>query len=182
MAAPPFDATHAIQFDLGRGNVHSGEEQECVLLVPAGALARLAAAAPTEASDALGSAFGDAIGRRARARLKDAANDSVEAVVTQLAGEAALVGIGSVSLERWGRAVVVLIEGSPLTSDLLVPLVRSALEAMFGRKVWCALLSNESQVARVLVTSERGTERVRDWIASGISWGSALTRLQGEPG
>jgi hypothetical protein len=181
MAAPLFDATHAIQFDLSRGNVRSGEEQECVLLVPAAALARLAAAAPAEASDALGSALGDAIGRRAGARLRDAADDSIEGVVTQLAGEAALAGIGSVSIERWGRAVVVLVEGSPLASALLAPLVRSALQTMFGRGVWCALLSSESQLTRVLVASESGTERVRQWIASGVPWGSALTRLQGEP-
>jgi hypothetical protein len=181
MPAPSFDATHAIQFDLSRGNVRSGEEQECVLLVPAAALARLAAAAPAEASDALGNALGDAIGRRARARLKDAGDDSIEAVVTQLAGEAALSGIGSVSIERWGRAVVVLVEGSPLASALLAPLVASALQAMFGRSVWCALLSSEGQLTRVLVASESGTERVRHWIASGVPWGSALARLQGEP-
>jgi hypothetical protein len=180
MTAPSFDATHAIQFDLSRGNVRSGEEQECVLLVPAAALARLAAAAPAEASDALGNALGDAIGRRARARL-GAGDDSIEAVVTQLAGEAALAGIGSVSIERWGRAVVVLVEGSPLASALLAPLVGSALQAMFGLRVWCALLSSEAQLTRVLVASESGTERVRHWIASGVPWGSALTRLQGEP-
>jgi hypothetical protein len=178
MVAPSFDATHSIQFDLGRGNVRSGDEQ--VLLVPANALAHLTAVAPAEARQALGHALGAAIGRRARARLQDVGEASIEAVVTQLAGEAALAGIGSLSIERWGRAIVVLVEGSPLAHTLLAPLVDSALEAMFGRKVWCTLLSGEDPAARVLVASERGTERVRDWIASGVPWGSALTRLQGD--
>lgn len=178
MAAPSFDATHSIQFDLGRGNVRSGDEQ--VLLVPANALASLTAVAPAEASQGLGRAIGAAIGRRARARLDDVAEASIEAVVTQLAGEAALAGIGSLSIERWGQALVVLVEASPLAHSLLAPLVASALEAIFGRAVWCALLSGEDPHARLLVASERSTERVREWIASGVSWGNALTRLQGE--
>jgi hypothetical protein len=180
MAAPSFDATHAIQFDLGRGNVRSGGEQECLLLVPANALARLVAAASEEALEALGHALGDAIGRRARARLLDVTQSSIETVVTQLAGEAALAGIGALSVERWGRAIVVLVEGSPLSPPLLAPLVASTLEATFGRRVWCALLSGEREPARVLVASERGTERVRNWIASGVPWGDALRRLQGD--
>jgi hypothetical protein len=183
MAAPSFDATHSIQFDLGRGNVRAGDEQ--VLLVPASALAHLTTVATPEANETLGRALGAAIGRRARSRLQDIAQDvtqaSIEMVVTQLAGEAALAGIGSLSIERWGRAVVVLVEGSPLAHLLMPPLVASALEAIFGRAVWCTLLSNEDPHARVLVASERGIERARDWVAAGMPWGDALTRLQGEP-
>jgi hypothetical protein len=180
MVAPSFDATNAVQFDLGRGSVRSGAEQDSVLLVPSKALAQLVAAAPEEAAEALGHALGDGIGRRACGRLQDVATASVEAVVTQLAGEAALAGIGALAVERWGRALVVLVDGCPLASSLLVPLIASALEATFGRKVWGVLLSNEGGVARVLVASERGVERVRGWIASGVPWGDALTRLQGD--
>jgi len=179
MVAPSFDATHAVQFDLSRGSVRSGSEQDRVLLVPTNALTHLVAAAPPEAAEALGHALGEAIGRRARARLQDVATASIEAVVTQLAGETALAGIGAVGVERWGRALVVVVEGSPLASPLLVPLIASALEATFARRVWCTLLSSEGQAARVLVASERGVERVRSWIASGVPWGDALTRLQG---
>ncbi len=179
MAAPSFDAAHSIQFDLGRGNVRAGDEQ--VLLVPASALAHLTTVASPEANEALGRALGAAIGRRARGRLQEVQEASIEMVVTQLAGEAALAGIGSLSIERWGRAVVVLVEGSPLAHSLMAPLVASALEAIFGRAVWCTLLSKEAPHARVLVASERGVERARDWVASGIPWGDALARLQGEP-
>ena len=179
MVAPSFDAAHSIQFDLGRGSVRSGREEDCVVLVPAKALAHIVAAAPPAAVDALARALGDAIGRRARARLDDAATASVEAVVTQLAGEAALAGIGSLSVERWGRAVVVRIDGTPMPAPLLAPLVASALEATFGRQIWCVLLSGGGDDARVLVASEGGVERVRAWLASGVPWGDALSRLQG---
>jgi hypothetical protein len=179
MAAPSFDATHAIQFDLGRGSVRSRAEQESILLVPASTLADLIATAPIEAAQAFGRALGAAIGRRARAGLSDVTEASIEAVVAQLAGEAALAGMGVVSIERWGRAVVVLVEGSPLASSVLAPLVASALQTIFDRDIWCALLSGEGHPARILIASERGAERVRDWIASGVPWGAALTRLQG---
>jgi hypothetical protein len=179
MTAPSFDATHAVRFDLNRGSVRAGGEDECLLLVPSNALARLVASAPPQAAEALGHTMGAAIGRRTRARLEDVASASIEAVVTQLAGQAALAGVGALAVERWGRALVVLIEGSPLATALLVPLVASALEATFERKVWCALLSTEGNNARILVASEQGIARVRNWMASGVPWGDALTRLQG---
>ncbi len=181
MTAPTFDAAQSIQFDLGRGNVRSANEEECVVLVPANALARLAAAASPSATEALGVALGSAIGRRARARLQDVTNATIEGVVTQLAGEAALAGVGSLSLERWGRALVVVVDGSPLPQSLLAPLVAAALEAMFGRRAWCTLLSHEGESVRVLVASESGVERVQGWLDSGVAWGSALARLQGAP-
>jgi hypothetical protein len=101
----------------------------------------------------------------------------MEAFVTQLAGEGALAGVGVLSIERWGRALVVVIEKSPLVGTLLAPLVASAIEAAFGRRVWGALLSRDEHAARVLVASESAVERVREAIASGTAWGEALAML-----
>jgi hypothetical protein len=179
MTAPSFDATHAVRFDLSRGSVRAGGDDDYVLLVPSNALGRLMASAPQEAAEALARTMGTAIGRRARARLENVASASIEALVTQLAGQAALAGLGALAVERWGRALVVVIEGSPLASALLAPLVASALEATFERQVWCTLLSSEGNAARILVASERAIERVRDWMAGGVPWGDTLTRLQG---
>jgi hypothetical protein len=180
MPASSFDSTHAIQFDLDRGRVRPAGEDESVILVPAGALASLVSGASPAAVEASGTAMGAAIGRRVRVRLPSVADASVEAVVTQLAGEAALGGIGVLAVERWGRAVVVLVEGSSLPSSLLAPLVAAALEAVFGRRVGCTLLSSDGQSSRVLVASERAIDRVRGWLTAGIAWGDALTRLHGD--
>jgi len=177
MAAPSFDSTRAVQFDLPRGSVRARGNGDPLLLVPSAALAELARSAPPEAVDALGRALGSAIGRGAAARMGDPRAASMEEFITQLAGEAALTGIGVVSMERWGRALVVVIEESPLTATLLVPVVASALEAASGRKVWCTLLTRDERQARVLMASERAAERVRGWIASGTPWGEALTKL-----
>jgi hypothetical protein len=179
MAAPSFDPTRAVRFDLPNGSVLAGGENgERVLLVPTNALDDLVLSAPPEAVEALGRALGAAIGRRAAARL-DPASAPIEAFVTQLAGEAAVAGVGALSIERWGRALVVVVEDSPLVGTLLAPLVAAAVEAASGRKVSCALLSRDERAARVLLGSDGAIARVREWIASGTPWGEALVKLHG---
>jgi hypothetical protein len=181
MAATSFDPTHAVRFDLPQGRVLAGNagEGERVLLVPSAAIDDIALSAPPEAVAALGHALGAAIGRRAAARMGDPQNASMETFVTQLAGEAAIAGVGALSVERWGRAMVVVVEGSPLNGTLLAPLVGAAIEAASGRGVSCTLLSRDEHVARLLVGGERGVARVREWMAAGVPWGEALAKLQG---
>jgi hypothetical protein len=179
MAASSFDSKHAVRFDLPQGQVHAGTEAERVLLVPTGAIDDMTLSAPAEAVEALGRAIGASIGRRAAARMGDAQAASVEDFVTQLAGEAAVSGVGVLSVERWGRALVVVVEGSPLSSSILSPLVAGAVEAASGRGVACALLSRDAHLARLLVGGSSGVERVREWIAGGVPWADALVRLQG---
>jgi hypothetical protein len=185
MNVTSFDATHAVRFNLPRGSVHTRGDDERVVLVPAAALSALVASAAstapafTEAVDALGRALGSAIGRRAATRTGHVEGASIEAFVTQLAGEAAIAGIGALSVERWGRAMVVVIEDSPIASALLAPIVASSLEAAFGRRAWGALLSRDDRIARVFVGSEGAVGRARDWIASGMAWGEAVVKLHG---
>jgi hypothetical protein len=179
MTATSFDPTHAVRFDLPQGSVHAGGDGERVLLVPTGALDDIVLSAPTEAVEALGRALGAAIGRRAAARMGDPQRASVEDFVTQLAGETAISGVGSLSIERWGRALVVVVESSPLSGTLLAPLVGAAMEAASGRTVSCTLLFRDERAARVLVGGDRGVNRVRDWIAAGVPWGEAIARMQG---
>lgn len=184
MTAPPFDPTHAVRFDLPRGSVRAGADGDRLLLVPTSALDDLVLSAPPEAVESFARATGSVIGRRAAARMSDPQSAPIDVFVTQLAGEAALAGVGALTVERWGRALVVVVEHSPLAGSLLVPLVAAALDAAAGRRVWCTLLSRDEHAARVLVGGEAGVGRVRDWIASGVAWGEAIARLHGamEPG
>jgi hypothetical protein len=181
MAVTPFDPTQAVRFDLPRGAVRAGRSDDLALLVPAAALAELARSAPPEASAAFGRALGAAIGRRAGARLGDARSASLEDFVTQLAGEAAVAGLGVLTVERWGRALVVAFEGFPLGEAMLAPVVGAALEAATGRKTTCVVLSRSPALARLLVTSEAVASKVRGWLSSGVAWGDALARLQEGP-
>jgi hypothetical protein len=179
VAASSFDPTHAVRFDLPRGSVRAGSEGDRVLLVPTAALDEIVLSATPEAVDALGRALGSAIGRRVAARLRAPQTAAIDEFVTQLAGEAAVAGVGVLSIERWGRALVIVVEDSPLAGTLLSPLVSSAVEAASGRRVWCTLIARDERAARVLVGSERAVGRVRDWIASGVAWSEALAKLHG---
>lgn len=174
-----FNATQSVRFDLARGAVRSGASDDRLLLVPLAALVELANAAPPAAAAGLGRALGAAIGSRAAARIGDPKGTSLEGFVTQLAGEAALAGAGVLSVERWGRALVVVLEDSPLPGALVAALVGGALDAASGRKVATALLSNDAHGVRVLVSSDGAVRRVRDWMASGVSWGDAIAKLHG---
>ena len=171
MSSASFNATQSVRFDLAQGAVRAGASDDRQLLVPLAALVDLANAAPPAAAEALGRALGAAIGARAAARIGDATGASLEGFVTQLAGEAALAGAGVLSVERWGRALVVVLEDSLLPGALITALVGGALDAASGRKVATALLSHEGRTARVLVSSDSAARRVRDWMASGVSWG-----------
>jgi hypothetical protein len=182
VAASPFDPTHAVRFDLPSGSVRAGGagEGDRVLLVPAAALDGIVLSAPPEAVEALGRALGAAVGRRAAARMSDAEAASIEAFVAQLAGEAAVAGVGVLSVERWGRALVVVVEDSPLVGTLLGPFVASAIEAASGRRVWSTLLSRDERVARLFVGGERAVGRVRESIAAGHAWGAVLVKLHAD--
>src|ERR1700733_77454 len=158
MVAPSFDPTHAVRFDLQHGSVHTGSEGERVLLVPTSALDDVLLSMPPDAVEALGRALGAAVGRRASARMGEPNGASMEAFVTHLAGEAALAGLGSLSVERWGRALVVVVTDSPLVGTLLSPLVASAIEGASGRRVACALLSRDERSARLFVGSAAGAQ------------------------
>src|SRR5580704_5073336 len=136
-----FDPTHAVRFDVPRGSVRAGTDDDRVLLVPTAALDEIARSAAPQTVEALGRALGAAIGRRAAARIGDGSAASAEEFVTQLAGEAAVAGVGVLGVERWGRALVVVIAESPLAGSLLSPLVASAVEAATGRRCWGTLLS-----------------------------------------
>jgi len=175
----PFSATQSVRFDLAHGAVRASASDDRLLLVPLAALLELAGSAPPAAVEAFGRALGTAIGRRAAARIGDASGTSLEGFVTQLAGEVALAGVGVLSIERWGRALVVVLESSPLPGGLVAALVGAALEAASGRKVAIALLSQDAGAARLLVSSERAVGRVREWMASGVSWGDAIAKLHG---
>src|SRR5438093_1423720 len=98
-----FDPSKAVTFDLSHGLVHL-EGAPSRLLVPAEALGALAAAAGSAPTRAFGRALGEAIGRRAALGLE--ATSGADAVLEHVGGEVGLAGLGSLSLERWGRALV----------------------------------------------------------------------------
>ena len=178
----PFDPSKAVTFDLARGLVQQ-EGAPSGLIVPAESLAALARAAGPEASRAFGRGLGEAIGRRVAGHLAEADGvraAGVGAVVEHLGGELAMTGLGSLGLERWGRALVLVIDQSPLGAGgdaLLETVLAAALEAAVGERSSVIVLARDGVRVRFLVTGAAGAEKVRAWLNEGVSWGDALVRL-----
>jgi hypothetical protein len=191
MSLPRFDPSKAVRFDLTHGLVHL-DGAGARVLVPADALLALAGAAGADAGAALARALGAAMGRRVAARLGDggAASAPIEAVIEHLGGELALAGLGSLGLERWGRAAVLVVDEAPFGDDgaggdaLLEGVLAAAVAAATQRDGVHALrLGRDGGRARFLLGGSAGTDKVRTWLADGIPWGEALVRLHqpGEP-
>lgn len=102
------------------------------------------------------------------------------AVVEHLGGELAMTGLGSLGLERWGRALVLVIDQSPLGAGgdgLLECVLAGALEAAVGERSTVVVLARDEVRVRFLVTGPAGADKVRAWLSEGVSWGDALVRL-----
>jgi len=184
MPHPPFDASRAVTFDLAKGQVRLDGAPHQVL-VPSEALAKLFASASKETRREFAKAFGEPLAKRLSSRLGDPTKAKLEAVVEHLGGEVALLGLGSLSLERWGRALVFVVDGSPFGKDgdeLLAAILEAALAEATGRNPRCVVLERAEARLRLLVVSEASAEKVRTWLGEGTSFGDVLARLNGPRG
>ncbi|EYF02192.1 hypothetical protein [Chondromyces apiculatus] len=205
-----FDPAKAVTFDLENGLVHL-EGAPARLLVPASALGVLCAAAGPEATLNFGRQLGRAMGRRLASRLGAAAPSaadedpsagfrppvaaaedriqgvraaSLDTIVDHLGGEVALAGLGSLAIERWGEAMVMVLDQCPLDAEadrLLEGVLEGALQAACGRPARALCIDRDASRARFLIASSVALERVRAWLAAGSSWGEALVRLHSPP-
>jgi hypothetical protein len=188
MATPPFDTAKAVSFDLARGLIALGGGAASVL-VPVDPLDELCRAAGPEATSAFGRALGEGLGSQVRRRLEaigsDARKATIEVLLDQLAGEWATLGLGALTVERWGRALVFVADHAALRTSgdaLLASVLSAALASASGNDCRCVPLAREGQRVRLLVTSAAGASRAASWVAQGISWGEVLVRLHADTG
>jgi hypothetical protein len=192
------DLTSAVRFDLPGGAVHTtgvglaGQAalaEERAILVPVAALAEALAAAPRDTREHVARAVGGAIGRRAAARfggIEGVRAARVEDVVESLTAEIALAGFGVLALERWGKALVVVLQSAPaFGSNFFAPLLEAALGAATAwaarAPLTCTHLSDDDG-SRFLIARGSSAEQVRMWISSGVTWAEALRKLQRDGG
>ena len=184
MTTPRFNPSNSVEFDLARGQIAlRGETGR--LLVPADALLALCQAAEPEARKDFARRLGTEIGRRVAERLGAADQASPEAVVEHLGGDWALMGLGSLALESWGKALLLHVVDSPLGDagdDVLGGAFEGALQRGFGRDAAVVRLTRDGSRVRFLVTSRSGGERVEQWLAGGSSWIEVLGRLDSQRG
>jgi hypothetical protein len=133
--------------------------------------------------------MGAPIGQRVASRFAGDGTEgvraaSIEGVVDHLGGELALLGLGALALERWGHALVLVLDHSPLPASgdaLLEAVLASALEAATGRPAQALAIGRDGARVRFLVAGRAAVEKARGWIAQGMSWGEAIAKLHGRP-
>jgi hypothetical protein len=188
MSGSVFNPSEAVTFDLAYGHVHLDGAPTRVM-VPAEALVALCKAAGEEEQASMGHAIGEAMGRRVGVRLAGGGGDrhaavrksKLEDVICQLAGELAITGMGALSAERWGKALVIIMDQSPLGADgdgLLADILQAAMAALIGKQVRVLCLNRDGVRARFITVSGAAVQAVRARIAGGEDWGSILSSMQ----
>lgn len=184
-----FDPAQALRIDLERGQLSlagmdSGSARR--VLVPLESMSELLASCEPEAVTAFGAALGTDIGRRVQSRLGSAIDQaSLELYLEHLGGEVALMGLGNLSLERWGYALVLVLGGvneSPALERLVQALLEAALQRSLSRDV--AVVSfgrtgkgDEPAALKFAILGPHTKGDVEAALASGKSYGEVLTEL-----
>jgi hypothetical protein len=190
-----------VDFDLSRGRVDrrasgeagtktNGAHDEQVVLLPITALTGLEKIAGLEVVKQFARSIGVSFGRRVAAKLGSehgVANASLEGFVSALATEIAVSGWGLLHLERWGKAMVLVVEHAPtMPAGAFAALLEGAVEAAAAREVHAVALAGasgdraERSAARVLIASEKGAEHARRWLVEGASEADVIMRLHDE--
>ena len=185
MAEPQFNPAQSLKFDFGRGQVTLQGQGSC-LVVPKEALLELLAAAGDEATRNFGHQLGADVGRRIAERLGTGVQRvSIDVFVDQLGGELALLGLGSLAVERWGMALVVVMNGAPAGkagTALLGAVVSGALQRALSRDTAVIELARGDEGLRLLVVSKSAAPKVQQWLNDNVAWGEVIARLHEQRG
>jgi hypothetical protein len=182
MAEPRFDAANSVKFDLGRGQVEL--EGGARLLVPVDALLAVCRGLGQDSLRDFGRRLGTEAGRRVADRIS-VKQASLDAVIDHLGGELALIGIGSLGAERWGRALVLTLDDSPLGADgdaLVAAILEGALQRSMARDANIVRLDRKEGRVRWLVVNAKTAEKTRQLLSQGVAWGNVLARLHSSRG
>ncbi len=178
----PPEPAGAVTFDLAHGQVRlsQGADSGRSALVPVSVLRALVGAAGDEAAASAGRTLGKSLGGRVAAR-GDARAAEIGGVVHAFAVEIALAGLGTLSLERWGRAMVLRLEETPLAGASADAFLAGVLEALVStavhREVRAVPLGRDGAIARFLLANAATAARATSLVAGGTPWGDVLVRL-----
>jgi hypothetical protein len=178
MPEPLFDPGAFFQFDLANGAVRARDGAR-VLVLSQSVLAPLIATAVQNGDLTAVRALGNQLGESVAGSLGQGAMDrSPETVLGHAANLIALYGWGRLHLERWGSALVLVVdELPPLDDDNLA--VAALLGGMFStlsdQEVACVPIGETNAY---LMVDPQIAEYVWSWSKDGESLGQIISRLQ----
>jgi hypothetical protein len=174
-----FDPGGYFAFDLARGAVHT-RHGERVLVLASDVLSPLVSSAVRGGDLTAVRSFGKRIGEDAARSLgSEVKSASPEAVITHASGMLALLGWGSLLLERWGHALVLALEGAPALDNErlgLAALLGGVLTSLGGRDVACVPVDN----TRFVIVHPSIAEAVWSWSKDGAELTTVIARLAPE--
>jgi hypothetical protein len=176
MSVQPFNPANAFRFDLGRGQISTPGAGPRVLL-PVDSIGHLLGSLGEDARRDFGQSLGTELGRRAAERLGDVRNASPNDVVDHLGGEWALMGLGSLGIELWGRALVFTVTGSPFGAngdEFIAAVAQGAVGRAMGRHAVVIPIHRDGDQVRLLAASMRASERARELLGQGRGYGEIL--------
>lgn len=169
-----------LQVDLAHGTLKANDGA-AMLALPPSALQALLAHCPESALVALGRALGEGLGNSARSTVEHVDSTSPEDGLAALGAHLASHGLGSVALERWGDALVLLWRGFPLTgngaSTVLTECASTMVTTFTGALTGAVELESSGAGHRLLLASEATCKAVRSALSAGTPWGQLLARL-----
>ena len=173
MDAPRFDPAGYYELDVAKGTVRTRRGERVIILSDNVVTALVSAAA--RSGDLAGlRALGTQVGTEVREVLGDDPKRATpEAVLTEAAAVVATLGLGSLSVDRWGDAIAVRLDDAPeLAETALQAFLEALLESMAGRAVACV-----SAAGSFLVVDPGIADVVRGWAAGGASIATMVGRL-----
>lgn len=174
MDEPRFDPGGFWEFHLSGGAVHTREGRRVIVLPEdvAGPLVRLAL---DQGDEVLLAELGTALGAEAAASLgANLTERSPETVLGHARSVVALFGLGRLSLEQWGDALVAKLEGAPaLHTEGLAALLGGLFGALGGAEVQCVAAGD----GLFLVLHPHIADAVRAWVAEGADLAAITARL-----
>jgi hypothetical protein len=150
------------------------------LLLPVDAITHLLAGLTEEARRDFGHSIGTELGRRAAAGLGEVQHASPSAVVDHLGGEWALMGLGSLGMELWGKALVLTVTGSPFGpngDDFVASIAQGAVGRAMGRHAVVTPIHRDDDRVRLLASSVRAAERASGLLAQGRNYVDVLQEI-----
>jgi len=175
---PRFDPTKAILFDLARGQMRD-DEGNARLNLPAALLVRLCEQAGPSAAQDFAQSLGSEVGRRIESRLgQHVKTASLEEWTDHLGGQLALLGLGNLSVERWGQALTFVVTQAPAGVTTVVgQLLGAALQRALARQVQLVAFSEESQTTYLLVAPDTA-DKVTALAQAGQGLGQVVQQLK----
>lgn len=176
MGEPAFDAGLFYEFDVSAGTVRSRGGNR-VLVVSERVIRPLVEASLQKgdltALRRLGKDIGEHVASFFDVPLADL---SPEVVLGHAAGVLSLFGWGRLAFERWGSALVAVLEGAPALDEGRLgtaALLGGAVSALAGREVACVPVEGAS----FLVVDPSIAEQVWSWAKEGVTLAELVGRL-----